>query len=378
MLVDSIKAERLGPLVACLDARDAASFGVAAAVQCSVETIDPLAGDDWDAALEQTSSTPTVFHSSAWARVLHETYGHDPHYLCVRRRNRILALVPLMEVDSGITGRRGVAVPFADTCAPLWVSAPDHATLAHAMAFYSRWHHWKHLEIRGGIELPVLSNVGRTYQNHELDLLEGGPSLWSRMAPATRRAIRKAERSDLKVSVDQSESSIRDYYRLHARTRRRFGLPPQPLKFFLNLHRHLIQQDRGVIVIASKHHGPVAGSIFLFTGGQAVYKFGASDERFWDARPNQLVMWHGILELEQRGVSTLGFGRTAVGNEGLAHFKSSFGAKARPLIYHRYRPDHGWHSDSCSSPSEERRVWLRSTPIFLNRLVGACIYPHLD
>jgi len=378
MFANSIDAERLCFSGASTSTRTPGSGTFPAAVQCSVETMDPLSGDAWDLAIKQASSAPSVFHGSAWARLLHDTYGHQPHYLCVRRRDRILAFVPLMEVVSKFTGRRGVVVPFADVCPPLWVSPPDHATLARALAFYAESHHWKHLEVRGGLELPGPSTSARCYHVHEVDLARGMPALWNAVSPATRRAIRKAQRAGLNVSVDQSESSIRDYYRLHIRTRKRFGLPPQPLIFFLNLHHHLIRRNGGIIVIATNNQGPVAGAVFLCNGGQAIYKFGASDERFWDSRPNQLVMWQGIQALAQQGITTLGFGRTAIANGGLAHFKSSFAAEAQPLAYRRYRPDQGWNSDACSMPSEDRRGWFCSTPLLFNRLAGACIYKHLD
>jgi len=35
----------------------------------------------------------------------------------------------------------------------------------------------------------------------------------------------------------------------------------------------------------------VAGAIFFHSGGQAIYKFGASDETFQHFRGNNLVMW---------------------------------------------------------------------------------------
>ena len=80
--------------------------------------IDPLCDPEWD---RQIASHPnsTFFHSSAWAKVLSHTYGHVPFYLRLVRDGQLVALVPVMEVRSPLTGRRGVCLPFTDVCGPL-------------------------------------------------------------------------------------------------------------------------------------------------------------------------------------------------------------------------------------------------------------------
>src|SRR6267143_1572505 len=76
--------------------------------------VNPLHERDWD---ESVSSHPqaTIFHSSAWARVLSETYGHRPCYLRISARDEPLALVPMMEVQTLFTKARGVCLPFSDS-----------------------------------------------------------------------------------------------------------------------------------------------------------------------------------------------------------------------------------------------------------------------
>jgi hypothetical protein len=103
-----------------------------------IETIDPLSGTDWDRAAQGFQGL-TVFHTSAWARVLSRTYGHVPHYLKIFTAERPLALVPIMELDSRWTGRRGVCLPFSDGCGPLWVSDdPSDVAIVHdALACYA-------------------------------------------------------------------------------------------------------------------------------------------------------------------------------------------------------------------------------------------------
>ena len=79
----------------------------------SVEIVNPLLNGQWDNFLKSYAKA-TIFHGSAWARVLCETYGYQPTYFLVRRDNGLLGLLPCMEVRRWFTGYRGVALPFTD------------------------------------------------------------------------------------------------------------------------------------------------------------------------------------------------------------------------------------------------------------------------
>src|SRR4029077_16137649 len=92
-----------------------------------VRILDPVHNPGWDVvvALHRDAG---CFHTSAWAKVLRKTYNHQPFYLQFSRRRRLAALIPLMEVRSPFTGRRGVCLPFSDACEPL-IFDPEAADL---------------------------------------------------------------------------------------------------------------------------------------------------------------------------------------------------------------------------------------------------------
>ena len=78
-----------------------------------LNTVNPFEQADWDVALARCPDF-SFFHGTAWTRVLVETYGFTPVWQSAGN-----SLLPLMEVDSWLTGRRGIALPFTDECAPL-------------------------------------------------------------------------------------------------------------------------------------------------------------------------------------------------------------------------------------------------------------------
>ena len=86
--------------------------------EVEIRFIDPLADPRWDQ-LVLSHPDASFFHSAAWARVLSRSYSHKPFYVCLSDGGEPQALVPVMEVTSAFTGRRGVGLPFSDCCSPL-------------------------------------------------------------------------------------------------------------------------------------------------------------------------------------------------------------------------------------------------------------------
>ena len=345
--------------------------------QVHTEPLDPLAGDGWDAHVRQHPGH-SVFHRAAWARILADAYGHRPFYLRILVAGVEAALVPLIEVRSPVTGRRGVSLPFADFAGPLWTDPGQSAAVCQALQEIATERNWKHLEIRGGS--PPVPGVGpfRTYRAHQLDLSPGLPVLAKVFPASTRRSIRKAEHSDLTITIGRDPQAMRTFYQLHGRTRRRHGLPPQPFEFFQALSRHLIEPGLGDILLAFHAGTAVAGAVFLHSGGRAIFKFGASDKDRWNLRPNHGVMWHAIRHLVECGCQSLHFGRTATSDAGLLRFKRSWAGPGEPLNYFRYHTGRlAWITDA-RPPTESLPLVFGHLPLPLSRIAGRWIYPHLD
>ncbi len=342
-----------------------------------IEQLDPLVDPAWDD-IVTTRDEHSIFHRSAWAGVLTQAYGHRPYYLRISVGGAEAALVPLMEVKSCLTGRRGVSLPFADFAGPLWIDAIEAPLVYLALLDFAAERGWKHIEIRGGAIPPIGARAFLTYDTHQLDLRQGVESIRCRLEPSVRRAIRKAERSGIEVTVERSLRAMEEFYELHGRTRRRHGLPPQPLAFFKAIAKNLMACDLGEIVLAKLGGVPVAGAVFLRSGGRVIYKFGASDSEHWPLRPNHLVMWNAIQHYAGSGCKELHFGRTSQHDEGLSRFKRSWGCDSVALSYYRRSLcNDKWHNASHPR-SESHPLIFGHLPMGLNRFAGRVIYPHLD
>ncbi|MGD1018611.1 MAG: GNAT family N-acetyltransferase [Verrucomicrobiia bacterium] len=341
-----------------------------------VRLVNPLEDSSWDDGLVG-SPHPSFFHSSAWASVLHDVYGYTPVYFVVRDAGRFRCLLPIMEVDSWLTGRRGVSLPFTDDCDPVCTDPPAfHGLLEEAMR-HAGARGWKYMECHGGRALWPGATASTCYYGHRLGLVDNEDVLFANVDGAVRRAIRKARKSGVTVEIAQDLAAVRTFYGLHCETRKKHGLPPQPFRFFHGIHQHILSRDRGFVVLARQGRMAVAGAVFFHIANKAIYKFGASDDRFQHLRANNLVMWEAIHWYATHGFDELDFGRTSLDNEGLRSFKLGWGTQERRIEYARYDrrrggfvtvPDEafGWHN----------RVF-RALPGPVSRCVGAGLYRHV-
>lgn len=342
----------------------------------AVQRVDPTRDAQWDCDLAACTGA-TFFHTASWAKVLKDAYGFQPVYFVVRQPGRIQSLLPMMDVDSWLTGRRGVSLPFTDECAPLCDDSGSFKNLYHVASGYGKSKKWKFIECRGGRPFFDGAAASVVFLGHRLDLRPGEATLFDGCESSVRRAVRKAERSALKIEVRHDLESVKDFFGLLCKTRKRHGVPPQPFHFFSSIHRHVLALGLGCVVLARVGAVPVAGAIYFHFGKTVIYKFGASDDRFKHLRANNLVMWEAIKIHSKNGFETLDFGRTSVINSGLQRFKLSWGASERQIEYVRHDLHSGRFASNLGDSEGTFAHLLRLMPIPFLRLFGAALYKHV-
>src|ERR1035438_9024202 len=90
-----------------------------------VYEIQPLLDTRWDRFVKKHADS-SVFHTTAWLDALYRTYGYRPVvYTDAPPGCELASGVPFCHVDSWLTGRRLVSVPFSDHCDPLVSGTAD-------------------------------------------------------------------------------------------------------------------------------------------------------------------------------------------------------------------------------------------------------------
>ncbi len=344
-------------------------------MRMNLQIINPLTHPGYDDMV--LAAGGSFFHTSFWARVLHDSYSYRPCYLTEIHDGKVATLVPLMEVRSFLTGRRGVSLPFTDYCEPIIADQDAGRDILEFLRAFGESEKWKHWELRGGELLQGQTPFSSFYYRHLLGLSIDVDAVYAQLNSSTKRNIKKASREGVSVIQSNSLDAIKTFYQLHCLTRKKHGLPPQPFHFFQKLYDHVISQDHGQVFLA-KHQGKtIAGAVFLQFGNEAIYKFGASDTKYLNLRPNDLVMWEAIQRYSRNGCKRFCFGRTDHDDVGLRQFKSGWGAEETVVRYFTYDIRKREFRSRKASVTSVPTMIFRRMPIPLSKCIGRALYRHV-
>ena len=352
------------------------------AMTTPIRIVDPTTDSRWDKFVTGQEHS-TIFHTSAWARVIKEAYGYVPRYHILENEDgQMRAAIPLYFIQSKLTGRRLVCLPFSDYCWPLGRDEADIALLLNAAKNEVKTGTASYLEVRGcqnGVFGAQFNLAGYDYYTRYLLELEPDlKALSARFHLSVRRCIHQAEKRDVTVRLTSNEEDMERFYRLHVATRKKLGVFPQPHAFFESIFRHIISQDGGFIGIAECGGKTVAGVVFLIHGDTIYYKYNASDEKYLQKRPNHLIIWEAIKYACANNYKYFDFGRCTPEEEGLRTFKSRWGAKEIALPYYYFPSRQGFTNVKESSVRyQAMRLFSYIMPQWVCVAAGSFLYKHL-
>ena len=338
-----------------------------------VHTFNPLEDRRWSAFVEAHPHS-SAFHTLPFLDALRRTYGYQPIVYTMSSPGEPLANgVVLCRVRSWLTGSRLVSVPFADHCEPLVSSVSDRTAIFGAIQQTVRDGRFKYAQIRAihpGPALPGASIEPRSFAFHTLDLTQP----IDRLHRGFHRPVRRAEREGVCHESGRSRVLLEQFYSVLVTTRRRHKLPPQPISWFGNLVDCF--GDRLTIHVASREGQVLAAILTLRHHNVLLYKYGASDERFYRFGAMTFLLWKATLDAKDRGLSLLDLGRTDADNAGLATFKERLGATRSTLTYVRWTET--GHTISSGARHVPGAAWIFARlPDELLVAAGKLLYRHM-
>ncbi|MGH9734150.1 MAG: GNAT family N-acetyltransferase [Candidatus Acidiferrales bacterium] len=344
--------------------------------------MNPLTDPRWLRFVERRQDS-SVFHTVGWLQALNATYNYEPLvYTTSPPEAELTNGIVVCSVRSHFTGSRAVSLPFSDHCQPLVDDELSSNALINYMQLSLDRNHWRYFELRprsadGFLESSdVHLSCTDHYVQHSIDLRPSLETLFRKFQNGSvQRKIKRAEREHLEYEEGRSERLLCQFYELMILTRRRHGLPPQPLVWFRNIVRFM--RDNITIRMALKDGIPAASILTISHNQSVVYKYGCSDSKFQNLGGTALVLWKAIQDAKQAGALEFDLGRSDATNVGLIEFKQHWGGKMSALNYFRY-------SGRRAAPAVGYRWQQRAVhavfarmPSSLLTMAGRLLYPHI-
>lgn len=337
--------------------------------------VNPLEVKDWNKSILEYPEY-SLFFTSNWVRVLQEAYNYTPKYfVSYNSDEKIHTAIPVMEITSHITGKRGVSLPFTDFCEP--ISNGNSNEVYKELMNYAKSKNWKSIEFRGGNKFFDNIAPSSFYYHHSLDLTRNINEIYSHFFSSNKRNIKRAIKEGVKVEFTNEPKAVKTFYDLNCLTRKRHGLPPQPYSFFKKVYKYILSDGLGIISLAYFEEKPIAGGVFFHFGKKAIYKFGASEIKYQHLRPNNLIMWETLKYYNSKEFKDFSFGKTEPDNQGLRRFKLAWGSDEEKIFTYKYDlvkesfvPNHD------SSRGFYNKIF-RIMPVPLLKIIGKTIYRHM-
>ena len=356
----------------------------------TVYQLDPLTDPRWPAFVAEHDQS-SIFHTKGWLDALRLTYGYRPLAFTTSHAGPLTNAMVFCEVQSWLTGRRLVSLPFSDHCEPL-AGLKDVSEVLDYLHAQHRPQRWKYIELRAAREGTLDASYEGFYASehfvsHSIDLSPRVDAIFSSFHRAFRGTIRRAEREDLVYESGNSADLLRRFGSLLLLTRRRHQLPPQPAYWFSNLVHSL--GSAVTIHLVSQNSVPVASILTLRHNTTLVYKYSCSDARFNSLGGVSLLLWKAIQQAIAAGIHTFDLGRSEPENSGLITFKERLGATASSLTYYRSPTlttaaspmlsptSNSRPAASPARPSALARRAVASLPDPLFAGVGQLLYRHM-
>lgn len=345
--------------------------------------VDPLQDARWDDFL-LSHPQASLFHSSPWLRALRNTYGYESIvYSTSAPGEKLQNALVFCRVESWITGRRLVSLPFSDHCAPLLHAPGDLPFFLESLDREAREAKWRYVEFRPLEPIDcscIPCQPSAHYVFHQLDLRPDLKTLFRNFhRNSIQRKIQRAERERLTYQESSGTSLLNAFYRLMVLTRRRHRVPPQPKHWFRNLCDHFGEALKIRIALHDKR--AVAGMLTIRYKNAMVYKYGAADARFNNLGGMHLLYWNTIQDARNLGLKSLDLGRADADQEGLITFKQRWGAKGSKLTYYRLATSRSAiHTFDPSPTSWKMRIAKQAfahSPTIVLSALGRILYKHI-
>ncbi len=326
----------------------------------------------------------TFYYHRAWLALISRLYGYTTIALTTTGSDgQYTGFLPLSFLQSPLTGRRLVALPFSDHAPLLATDEASAGELVERAIRLAQERKAKYLELRTGLHPVLAAHPGlmesNLYVSWLLPLAADPQVVWSGLRKPVQRQIKKSQGHGVKVRFAQNLADIRHFYHLHLQTRgKKHGMPAQPFLFFSELWRTFAPVGAMQLLLAEYEGRVIASMVLLASGSTLRYAYGASDEGYLHLSPNNLLMWEAISWGCTHGYQRLDLGRTSCDNEGLMEFKRRWGATQQPLPYYYYPRTAGLAATSEKSWMFRLLTgcWKR-LPLQIAGPLGGRLYKHL-
>lgn len=332
----------------------------------------------WDKFLKSQDNA-WLCDTGIWKNVIELSFPHISGKVVLKEDEKtgtVLGGMPIYFIKSKLLGNRIVHVPFSSVNRPFIIDSNDFSDMLNCIK-----------ENRGNASIEVRTcklnmpeslagfTGSTTTCQHLLDLQRPLSEIRARFHnKCIKTKLLKLEAMDIELQQGKDENAVNKFYNLHLITRRRLGLPPQPLAFYQNMWKVLYPMGH-VDVLFAMHKKEFIGTLWnlKYNKTYSLEFIGSTD----DANKKyvaQFLYWEAIKKAKEEGFRYTTFARTSKSNASLLEFKERWGTQTCDYV--------DYHFPQYFSPKKNKftgaiRIIASKLPLPIFKLLGEFCYRHM-
>ena len=170
----------------------------------------------------------------------------------------------------------------------------------------------------------------------DLSLIKKNPAeeLMDIFHSKTRNMIRKAEKSELKISVDNSEAAWDFLIKTHIASIKALNGIPKPERFFKLIPKYFESgKDYKIWIALNKDETPIAALLCFYFNKTVEYFTPVVVEEYRSIQPLSLLVYQAMIDAVKQGYYWWNFGGTWLTQDGVYHFKKRWGTEDKYYYY---------------------------------------------
>ena len=378
----------------------------------------------WD---EYVTNHPkaNAYQVFAWQDIIKKTYGFKTFALAAFTgetndsqvtpvsANRMVGLLPLVQIKTPLIGNRLVSMPYFDHGGVLSENTESENRLIEAAIRLGQKTGAKRIELRQLDRLPTLDNVDSrrlespsakgkislhtikrlnrqpvkvewTLKSHKVRMLLPLPGNSGFLMKSFKSKLRSQIKRPIKAGLEAKIGGIElldDFYYVFSMNMRDLGSPVHSNALPNNVLRRF--GDKARIAVVYKGKAPLAASLMVGVNSVMNNPWASALREYSKDSPNMLLYWTMLSYASDRGYHYFDFGRSTPG-EGTYKFKAQWGAQPHPMYWYtihldKHRPPNNHRNDTSISKKRAMAVQLwQKIPVSITRIIGPPIRKHID
>lgn len=293
----------------------------------AIKKISTADENAWDVYVMSHPSA-TVFHLTAWKRVIEKTFGHKSHYLIEKKNGFIKGICPMFELKSILFGHSFISIPFAELGGVLSDNENIETDLINRACRIAESEKAQYLELRNRKELDGFGTKS-LYYNFRKKIFSDHDENLNAIPRKSRAMVRNAIKKGL--TAETGHHLLDEFYKILALNYHRLGTPIFPKKFFNNFLTEY-GKNADLLVVRTREGHLAAAVLFFIFKDQMIPYYAGSDFQFRQLGPNDFMYWELMKRAVEKGCTLFDYGRSKEGT-GSFNFKKHWGFEPTPLSY---------------------------------------------